>query len=529
MKIDWHAIRELAVAQGRPIKTLYVLSSFNDPFYLGEDRMEKAQWFARLYHGHGFGRGIHTRRIHYRLISQREPVLMPGGSNYENTEKCYDVLNDAASAARYADLVAAGDFVDRRNPEPMLFLAAPVDEPSVDVLGDDDEFYATAPSLSVSVSPGYMPDELPKPKLYISAPCPSPYHVEIWCEKSTVNDVLVPLARRYRLNLQTSVGEISLTLCWKLVERTGGRPVRILYLSDFDPGGQSMPVAAARKIEFFARKHENETGIALDIQLHPIVLTHDQCLEYELPRTPIKETESRSAKFEARFGEGATELDALEALHPGELERILVAEIERFHSPNFTDDWESVRDDAQGELDEIESEIFDRHADTRAALAQRCADLEAATSEQVAELQRFVDERTADLRILADERFAGLAQQGEQLAADVNAHIAEIEQDLESEAPDADDFEWPELPEGWTDPLLDCTRDYVSQVNRFKSHQGKLTQRKEMENTAFVCTVCGTAFTAAMPWAKYCSALCRHRAGDRKRRPRGAKRVPLRA
>ena len=32
---------------------------------------------------------------------------------------------------------------------------------------------------------------------------------------------------------------------------------------------------------------------------------------------------------------GATELDALEALHPGELERILVAEIEGFHNPDF--------------------------------------------------------------------------------------------------------------------------------------------------------------------------------------------------
>ena len=37
------------------------------------------------------------------------------------------------------------------------------------------------------------------------------------------------------------------------------------------------------------------------------------------------------AKFEARFGDGATELDALEALHPGELGRILVQEIERYY------------------------------------------------------------------------------------------------------------------------------------------------------------------------------------------------------
>lgn len=409
--------------------------------------MRDAEWFASLFREHGFSRGVQIRRVHYRLISQREPVLMPDGSDYENTEKCQNFLSDAASSARYAGLVDAADFDDRRNPAPMLFLAPPVDEPSVDVF-EADEFSIRAPSISVSVSPGFVPDELPKPELCISAPCPSPYHVEIWCEKSTVNDVLVPIARRYGLNIQTAVGEMSVTICQKLVERAGSRPIRILYVSDFDPAGYGMPVAASRKIEFFAHKHEDETGIKLDIQLHPVVLTHDQCEEYSLPRTPIKEGEHRAAKFEGRHGEGATELDALEALHPGELERILVAEIERFHSPDFEAEWDSVRGDTQSTVDEIESEIFERHAEETAALERRRADLEADTGEQVAELQRLVDERMADLRRLADERFTGLAQQAEQLAADVNVHNAGIEQDLVAEAPDADDFEWPEPSEG---------------------------------------------------------------------------------
>lgn len=91
-----------------------------------------------------------------------------------------------------------------------------------------------------------------------------------------------------------------------------------------------MPVATARKIEWFARKHEVETGIARDIQFHPIVLTRDQRVEYELPRTPIKETE---------------------------------LEIEKFHSPDFADEWESVRDGAGNDIAEIEFEIFERHAE----------------------------------------------------------------------------------------------------------------------------------------------------------------------
>jgi hypothetical protein len=285
--------------------------------------------------------------------------------------------------------------------------------------------------------------------------------------------VLEPLARQLGLNVQTGVGEISITICRQLVERAGKRPIRIIYVSDFDPAGQSMPVAAPRKIEWFARKHEDETGTTLDIQLHPIVLTHDQVIEYELTRTPIKESERRAARFEERFGEGAVELDAMEALHPGELRRILVAEIEKFHNRDFIDEWLAAREDAQSAIDGIKAEVFERHAGEAAALEQRREELQALADEQFAELRRQTEERIAPLRLLADEQameirrqaderlvglqqladeqfedlrrqaderlpdlrqlaaelVADLEQQGEELAVDVDAHNAEIEQD----------------------------------------------------------------------------------------------------
>jgi hypothetical protein len=363
--------------------------------------------------------------------------------------------------------------------------------------------------------------------------------------------VLEPLARQFGLNLQTGVGEISITRCRELVERTGARPVRILYISDFDPAGQSMPVAASRKVEWFARNQDEP----LDIQLHPIVLTHDQCIEYELPRTPIKETEHRAGGFEARFGQGATELDAMEALHPGELRRVLVAEIERFHNRDFADAWRAAREDAQNTIDEIKAEVFERHAGEAAALEQRREELQALADEQLAELRRQTEERLADLRLLADEqtaeirrqadeRLAGLQQladeqfadlrrqaderladlrqlaaeqmadltrRGEELAVDVDAHNAGIEQDLEAEAPEADDFEWPALPEGWNDPLLDTSREYVEQIDRYKDHQGKPVGRKPRVVTkqhSLVCVICGATFKAKRDNAEFCSRAC---------------------
>ena len=125
--------------------------------------------------------------------------------------------------------------------------------------------------------------------------------------------------------------------------------MRILYISDFDPGGMSMPLAAARKIEFTLRKEMPD----LDIQLRPIALTHEQCRQYRLPRTPMKEGESRAAKFEARFGEGATELDALEALHPGELARIIEREIRRYYDDTLDDQIAEVEGEVREELDRI--------------------------------------------------------------------------------------------------------------------------------------------------------------------------------
>ena len=43
------------------------------------------------------------------------------------------------------------------------------------------------------------------------------------------------------------------------------------------------------------------------------------------------QTELRREKFEERFGAGANELDALEALHPGVLAEIVEQAILRFH------------------------------------------------------------------------------------------------------------------------------------------------------------------------------------------------------
>jgi len=183
----------------------------------------------------------------------------------------------------------------------------------------DPEVYASGRLWASDLN---LPDFPDLPKYHISHyRSEQAYHLEIWCEKSTMNDVLEPLCKRYGANLQTGLGELSITATLALAHRLqqANKPARILYVSDFDPAGQSMPVAVSRKMEYFVRT----LGLSVDVRVFPVVLTLDQVQYYGLPRTPIKETERRRIGFETRHGEGAVELDALEALYPGELQAVL--------------------------------------------------------------------------------------------------------------------------------------------------------------------------------------------------------------
>jgi len=168
---------------------------------------------------------------------------------------------------------------------------------------------------------------------------------------------------------------------------------------------------------------------------------------YALPRTPIKETERRGARFEERHGEGATELDALEALHSGALQRILSREIERYHDAG----------------------LAHRIREAAGPLGARIADINRATR----------DAHESDLaRIRAEwAQIEKRAIAWEESAKSIWQAIAD---DLEEAAPDPDDVNWPEPEDGHEDPdpLFDSTRAYLDQIDRYKAHQGKPTERK---------------------------------------------------
>jgi hypothetical protein len=371
------------------------------------------------------GTGRTCGRIHYRIVSAEKPVERPDGAGpYLNTASCWGLLVNASRDARYLGLIPEDALVDRRAPPPIEhFTAAAEGELEVrdfSLYGLDEDF-PDLPSIAFAGA-NYGP----------------PVLVEVWAEKTTANDVLAPLARRYGANLITGVGEMSEVSTRLFLDRVraAGTPGRILYVSDFDPAGRSMPVAVARKIEFALHK----SGEDLDVHLDPLVLTEDQCREYRLPRTPLKETEKRAARFEERFGAGATELDALEALHPGELERIVRAGIERYLDPDLPRRHAVALQEYRHSLRRITEAVHAQYEDDVDALRGEYADLVAAFSAWRDRAEVTFDRIADDLR---------------------DVELPPFFEPRPTPRPQA--------PE----PLFDVSRSYLDQIESYRRWQGK--------------------------------------------------------
>ena len=382
-KFHYDSIKTLARENGLRVGDLLALAPANDPFYTGRpSEIEAAQWFADVFRQFGYFQSVHLRRIHYQIVSQEEPIHLPGGKGaYENTKRCWDYLNNAAKWARYLDLVPGEQFIDRRNPDAIIYHRVP--QP------DDWDYRDPTPRVTVNAPEEWEWEDFEAPQVPELPPLPylpdvpgyavdgyqgirQPYLVEVWAEKTTMNDVLEPICERYSVNLVTGAGELSISAVLDFLERVeeAGRPARILYVSDFDPAGIGMPISVARKIEFYLRKGDYEA----DIRLEPIVLTTEQVEAYDLPRVPVKDSDRRKASWVHNHGAGQVELDALEALHPGALGVLIEGAIQRYYDPSLTLRAQNRRWELQDHVGKIELAIVE-HSDDAAAIRQRMNDL----------------------------------------------------------------------------------------------------------------------------------------------------------
>jgi len=453
-------LKELAAELGVPAKKLLAMAPQRDPFNKGTPAdWATAWWFREMNARFGY-EGIHLRRLHYRVsnLGEGRVLLWDGVTPYENNSYCWNKIQEAFTAARILGLVDAEAFVERRvkasrvdsfgvngMPEPQFSVDTPYfyglpDAPysTMPNLVGDTSIYATGPSYSVS---GYVYD----PRL-------QPYVVEIWDEKSGDMDVLRGIARMYGINYQPGVGYASITNIKRMLKRLAeyGKPGRILYVSDFDDAGQNMPIQVARHSQFSCWElTEVAREVAPEIMVDNAALTAEQIERLNLP---------------SFAGTNKTEIDALEALHPGELRRILTERIEELQDLRLETKVAGAGREASEAVREKVDAVMEEHRG-RLEEIQR-------------EAQEVVDRYRSYYRLLGEQ----MSDRYERLGERYERHIADLKEAAEREHADIEEalenleVDLPELPEaevketdGW---LFDSRRDFLEQTQRFRRAKG---------------------------------------------------------
>ncbi|TFG86302.1 MAG: hypothetical protein E4H18_04515, partial [Hyphomicrobiales bacterium] len=155
-----------------------------------------------------------------------------------------------------------------------------------------------------------------------------PYTLIFAGEKASLAAVIDPVARDVNAMIFLPTGEMSDGMIWTMVKaiENAARPAVIFYLADFDPAGFSMPKNLARKLQAMRTLGH----LTQPVTAHATALTLEQCVEFGLPSTPIKATDRRAAAWTAATGREQTEIDALAALNPRALQKILRDAVEPY-------------------------------------------------------------------------------------------------------------------------------------------------------------------------------------------------------
>lgn len=459
--LGYEAIKALAAETGCNMKDLIVLARNNDPFFCGTmAHVRDAEWFAAWWRRLGYegSRGVHLRAIRYRLVSQDILPITPSDLPYINTLECWSYLGAASKMARHLGMVDVEAFTDRRNPNPQIHAWG--------------TFYPTEPALKLEQWDDWsLPSiflfsgDLSLPEFsvtkYTYSPAQQPYQLEVWIEKSTMDDVLLPICRRHHVNLVTSVGFQSIPSAVALLRRGEEqcKPTRVFYVSDFDPAGAFMPDAVARQIEFW----RYQLGIDIEIKLHPIALTKEQVIEYQLPSIPIKETDRRSTGFESRYGMLATELDALEALHPGTLAALVEEAIEPYRDHELEERWEEAQEEAEEVARKATEWVVSETLDEWHAIRNEVRAIQEGYWGRVKALNAEMQQELAPYR----ERMQAVRRAIQQ-AIDQVDKVFELPELPEPELEDPDEDDW----------LLDSNRTYLEQLDRYKARRGALAEKQ---------------------------------------------------
>jgi hypothetical protein len=429
------------------IRDLLALSLNSDPFWAGAARGVKlATWFQTIWSAGRASFGDYLRRIHYALLSR--PTKNASLQTYQNTDAEWEKLQEGSRQARHLELVGADQLVDQSAVVAIPdWVTLPATSPTV-VPPELPVF--TMPHVWISSGQIYFP-ECPTVQGYY----PNDHHdravyLSLWIEKNTQYDILQPICQELGLELVTLTGKSSITapvqflLRCKELKKDGC----IFYISDFDPDGLRMPPETARKLEFYKPIYAPDVHITV----RALALTAEQVRHYKLPRNTVKESNRSKVAFEKQYG-GAVELDALEGVHPGELEKLIRAAIAPYDDLTLPKRLNEARRLAENLVMDAWRKktraLQEEHSTVRKQIERQAQKY----SKRVQALQKSLED---DLK-----PFQRKLKRLEQQAADA----------IQGFKVDLDQRPSPEIEPDEKDCLFDSSRDYLTQMRHYRRHK----------------------------------------------------------
>lgn len=353
-----------------------VLSSQNDPFRVDTASGHRdAQWFADAVEQFvPAGRTIHLRGLFYKSVGKlRKPT---NNAIFENTEADWAWLSEsAAKSARWLGYVPWDRIHDAKHapPEFRRWRPKPVEsylKPGFEVtLPTVDDL---APTVGIEGFVGRQP-----------------YKLVIVGEKSSLDEVVAPIADRVRADTYWPTGEISDNLIFQMAQECAidGRKLIAFYLSDCDPSGWAMPISLGRKLQAFKATDFPD----IEFEVRHVALTPDQVREYGLPSTPLKldpktgrPADKRAAKWTASTGLEQTEVDAFLALDEDEFRRVVNDAVAPFFDATLERRVSAVRSTWRSQAQEaVDAQLAELGESVLAGAEDRLAEI----AEAIEELQ----------------------------------------------------------------------------------------------------------------------------------------------
>ena len=376
---ELHPLRAALEACGGSMKSLNVLSSQVDPFRLDTPANHRdGQWIAQMMNKLGIGR-IHARGLHYSVLTHPKP----DGTRYTTTDDDWEWLLAALKAARWLGDIDFDRITDKKHDAPVTRLWHPPPQPTPYVWVDS-RFEVTVPDAD-DLEPYIGVDDFDGTQ---------PYHLAIFGEKSSLEPVLGRLAERYQADLYLATGNVSDTMVHTLAKTSAadGRSLIVAYFSDSDPSGHNMLIEVARKLQAFKVLHYPD----LEFECYRVALRPDQVRRYDLPGSPLKESERRADKWMAATGTAQTEIDSIATLRPDLLRQIAEEFIGHFYDRTLYERVERARQEwrehAQAAFDEqADDQLEQLRADAAAQLAEKRDQIRA-------EVQSILDTVRVDAR-----------------------------------------------------------------------------------------------------------------------------------